>query len=130
MGGKYVILANMILIIHVAFIVFAVSVPPLVWWGAPRGWQWVRGRRLRTIHLLAVCYVAAETWFGIACPLTVWEADLRNDHRQGLAAGFIPYWLHRLFFYQLPPWMFEVAYTLFAVAVVFTYWRYPPTREP
>ncbi|MHB1587648.1 MAG: DUF2784 domain-containing protein [Acidiferrobacteraceae bacterium] len=124
------ILANMILLIHVAFILFVIGIPPLVWWGAPRGWRWVRGRRVRTVHLLAVGYVAAESWFGIACPLTVWEADLRKNHRQGLAAGFIPYWLHRLFFYRLPPWVFEVAYTSFLVAVVVTYWRYPPRREP
>ncbi|MHB1950673.1 MAG: DUF2784 domain-containing protein [Acidiferrobacteraceae bacterium] len=120
------IIANIVLIVHVAFIVFVVAVPPLVWWGAPRGWRWVRSRGLRNVHLWAIFYVVVESWLGVACPLTVWEADLRGSGAPGAAVGFIPYWLHRLFFYRLPGWVFEVLYTLFAFAVVFTYWRYPP----
>jgi len=71
-------------------------------------------------------YVAGETWFGVACPLTTWEARLRGGTPSGLKAGFIAYWVHRLLFYALPPWAFEIAYTLFGAAVVAVFWRVPP----
>ncbi|MHB8414729.1 MAG: DUF2784 domain-containing protein [Acidiferrobacteraceae bacterium] len=121
-------LANFILIIHVMFILFVATGLPLVWIGVPLGWHWVRSVWFRRIHLAAIISVMVESWVGLTCPLTTWEVRARGASAPGLATGFIPYWLHRLFFYYFPPWIFGLVYTLFALAVTFTYWRYPPRR--
>lgn len=119
-------MANAVLAVHVLFIGFVVGAVPLILIGAHR-WAWVRSPVFRVVHLAAVAYVAVETWLGRTCPLTAWEAHLRGG--SGLDGGFVAYWLHRLFFYALPAWVFEVTYTAFAVLVVALYRQIPP-RSP
>ncbi len=125
------LLADLILLIHCAFVLFVTGGLLLIWLGATAGWQWVRNFTFRATHLAAIGFVAAEATVGMACPLTVWEDALRGKSGD---SGFVARWLHRLLYYALPDWVFTCAYLSFALLVAATWWRVPPqhsrTRQP
>ena len=117
-------LADALLAVHCAIVIFITAGLPLIWIGAALNWPWVRIRWLRVLHLGAIGFVALESLAGVACPLTVWEAALR--HRQP-PEGLIQQWVERALYHDLPAWVFALAYTLFAAAVGAT-WRAVPPR--
>jgi hypothetical protein len=119
-------LANIVLVIHALLAFFIVCALPAIWVGAAFGWRWVRDRGFRFIHLLAICVVSLLSLLGIACPLTVLEDWLR--HGTVGTEGFIQRWVGRLLYYDLPAWVFTVAYVLFALLVIVT-WRWVPPRR-
>ena len=124
------LLADLILLLHFAFILFVVVGQLLISIGLWRHWQWVRNFTFRILHLLAIGYVVAEAWLGVSCPLTVWENQLRRAAgEQGYGDGFIAYWLHALIFYEAPPWVFTLIYTLFFLLVVASWIRGRPRRR-
>jgi len=87
----------------------------------------------RVAHLAAIGFVVAEAWFGVVCPLTTLEHELRNSAGQTVyEMSFIGYWLNRLMFYTAPEWVFTLVYTLFAILVVTTFAFYSPNwkRRP
>ncbi|TMH74904.1 MAG: DUF2784 domain-containing protein [Betaproteobacteria bacterium] len=116
-------LADVVLAVHVAIVIFITVALPLIWIGAALRWRWIRIGWLRALHLGAIGFVALESLAGIACPLTVWEALLR--HRQP-PQGLIQQWIERALYYDLPAWVFTLAYTAFALAVALTWWIVPP----
>jgi hypothetical protein len=79
----------------------------------------VRNFRFRVAHLAASLFVMAESLFGMACPLTEWEDFLRKAGSGG--ASFMQRWIGRLIFYDLPEWVFTLAYVLFSLAVLATF---------
>jgi hypothetical protein len=118
--------ADLILIVHFAFVLFVVGGLPAIWIGAACGWRWVRNFKFRAAHLAAITFVALETLLGMACPLTVWEDALRETLTE---TGFVARWLHRLLYYSFPDWVFTCVYVLFALVVAATWWRVPPQRS-
>ena len=119
-------LADLILAIHFAFVLFIIGGFVLIWLGAAAGWQWVRGFAFRAAHLAAILFVAAEALIGMACPLTVWEDALRGTRTD---MSFVARWLRQLLFYDLPERVFTVAYVLFALLVAATWWYVRPQRS-
>jgi hypothetical protein len=119
-------LADLILVIHFALVVFIVAGLPLIWIGAALGWQWVRNPWFRLAHLTGILFVAFEAVIGMVCPLTTWEAELRDG--QAPETGFIERYVGGLLFYDLPPWVFTFCYLGFALAVALTYYQFPPKR--
>jgi Protein of Unknown function (DUF2784) len=117
--------ADVVLVLHFAFVLFVVGGLVAIWGGAALRWQWVRDRRFRLAHLAAILFVTAEALAGIACPLTVWEDALRGTSTD---TSFIARWVHSVMFYQLPEWMFTLAYGVFAAIVALTFWFVPPRR--
>jgi polyferredoxin len=122
------VLADAILVVHFAFVLFVVLGFALILAGGALGWRWVRNRAFRYAHLAAIAFVAVEALAGIACPLTVWENALRHANPEG--PSFVGRWVRRLLYYDLPEWVFTVAYVLFAIAVAVTLWLFPPERGP
>lgn len=127
-------LADAVLAIHAGIVVFVVAGLILVVAGNLRGWRWVNAFWFRLLHLGAILVVVAESWFGIVCPLTSLENWLRlQAHAGGDAGGyagsFVEHWLQRLLYWQAPAWVFTLAYSLFGLAVVASWWRYPPRRD-
>jgi hypothetical protein len=118
------LLADVVLVVHFAFVLFVVGGFALVLVGAAAGWAWVRNRAFRYAHLAAVVFVAAEALVGVACPLTVWEHVLRTGAPEG--PSFVGRWVSRLLYYDFPPWAFTLAYVAFAIAVAVTLRRVPP----
>jgi polyferredoxin len=125
-------LADVILVLHALVVLFNLGAVPVIWVGHFRGWPFVRNFYFRLLHLLLVGVVAAESALGIMCPLTTWEDAVRSSTATGPPRrnGFIAYWLHQLLFYELPDWVFIVAYILFFLLVVFTLYRVRPQLPP
>ncbi len=121
------LLADGVLLLHAALVVFVVAGPLLVMLGAARAWFWTAQRGWRRLHLLAIAIVVVEAWLGIECPLTTLEAWLRLQAGQPLhGQGFIAHWVGRLLFYEAPAWVFTLVYSGFALLVAWTWWRWPP----
>ena len=118
--------ADVVLVIHFAFVLFVTGGLLLIWAGAAAGWRWVRNFRFRAAHLAVIVFVAGEALAGVWCPLTLWEAQLRGAPAE---KSFVAQWIHRLMYYDLPEWVFATAYVLFALAVAVTFWLAPPIRR-
>jgi hypothetical protein len=119
-------LADLILVVHFAFVLFVTGGLLLVWIGAAAGWRWVRHCGFRVTHLAAISFVAAEGLLGMMCPLTAWEDALRDAPA---TTSFIARWVHRLLFYSFPEWIFTTAYVAFALLVGATWWWVRPRRQ-
>jgi len=126
----YLLFADVVLTLHVAVVVFVVGGLVLVIAGNRFGWRWVNVLWFRLAHLASIGFVVAETWLGVICPLTTLENYLRSK-AQGTTynESFIEHWMQRLLFYDAPGWVFTVAYSLFGLAVVATWCKFPPTRR-
>jgi len=76
---------------------------------------------------LAISVVVVQSWFGILCPLTIWEMVLRKKAAGSIYEGsFISHWLNELLYYQAPPWVFAVCYTAFGALAVFSWFFVRP----
>ncbi|WP_350148680.1 DUF2784 domain-containing protein [Haliea sp.] len=125
----YSLLADIILIAHATFVAFVVISVPCIFLGWYLHWAWVRVLWVRVVHLVATCFVAAQAWAGVVCPLTTLEMSLREKGGLVVYSGsFVKYWLQRIIYWDLPAWMFVVAYSLFLLLVVCTWLLVPPAR--
>jgi hypothetical protein len=129
--GAYELLADAVLALHTLFVLFVVGGLLLILCGWWRGWVWTRNIWFRLTHLAAIAFVMLEAWAGVPCPLTTLESRLRVlTGGAGYAASFIGHWLQRVLFYEAPPWVFTLAYSLFALLVVAVFIFHPPRRYP
>ena len=129
MGLMYRIAADLVVTLHMAYVLFVVVGFVLILAGCLFRWQWIRNAWFRTIHLACIVLVAAEALLGIPCPLTVWEHSLRRLAGQTTYRGdFIANWTHELLFFDIPPWVFTLIYTAFAALVLLTFLLAPPRR--
>src|SRR5512138_3339365 len=119
-------IADAILFVHFAVVLFIVGGLFAVWIGAAAGWRWVRNPWFRYLHLAGIAFVAAEALLGIACPLTVWEDLARGGLRP---QSFVGRWLRSVLFYEAPEWTFTVAYVAWALATLATLRLVPPRRR-
>ena len=123
----YVWIADLILVVHVLVAAFIVLGLALILVGKVAGWSWVRNPRFRWVHLVAIAVVVLQSWLGEVCPLTTWEMALRTRGGDATYGGsFIAHWLGEILFYQAPPWLFVVAYTLFGGLVVLAWFWVRP----
>ena len=123
----YQLLADVVLALHVAIVVFVVGGLVFIIVGNLCAWHWVNVLWFRLAHLAAIAIVVAEAWFGAVCPLTSLEMWLRAKARATTYAGtFIEHWLQRILYYEAPAWVFTLGYTIFALIVVATWWYFPP----
>jgi hypothetical protein len=122
--------ADLLLLLHFAFVIFVVSSLPLILVGGRMGWTWVRNRLFRQLHLAAIAVVVLQSWLGRICPLTAWEMALREQAGDATYTGaFVAHWLSALLYYRAPAWVFALIYTLFGLLVVFAWFRVPPGRR-
>ena len=126
----YQTLADAVLALHVAVVVFVVGGLILIIAGNLRGWRWVNGFGFRIAHLVTIAIVVAEVWLGAVCPLTTVEMWLRTQARASTYAGsFIEHWLQSMLYYEAPSWVFTLGYSLFGLIVAVVWWHFPPKRK-
>jgi hypothetical protein len=124
---RYRMLADLIVIVHAAYVGFVVIGFVLILAGVAAGWEWVRNFWFRAAHLAAIGLVCAESALGIICPLTGLENSYREiGGERGYAGDFIAHWASRIIFYDAPPWMFAVGYFGFGAIVIVTFLLAPP----
>lgn len=123
----YQLLADAVLVLHFAVVLFVVGGLLLIVAGNLLAWRWVNSLWLRVGHLAAIGVVVAESWLGIVCPLTAAEVWLRIQAGSTFyRESFIEHWVQRLLFYEAPAWVFTAVYTLFGLLVVAAWWCFPP----
>jgi hypothetical protein len=119
-------LADLVLLVHAAFVLFVVGGLAATWIGIALERPFARDPWFRGMHLAAIAFVVAETLLGYACPLTIWEDALRGASEQ---RGFVARIVHAWLFWDWAPWVFEAIYAAFAALVALTWWRWPPRRR-
>ncbi len=119
------LLADAIVLLHLAYVGFVVLGYAAVPLGAALGWRWVRRRAWRRLHLAAIALVALEGLVGVMCPLTWLEAALRGGSAPGSFVGRL---VHAVLFYDLPTGFFTLAYVALALAAWALYRLVPPER--
>lgn len=123
-------LADFILLLHLAIVLFNTLGLVLVWIGGALQWRWVRNRPLRLAQLLLMGYIALQSVAGQICPLTLLEDALRGTRDE---RGFIARWAAELLYWNAPPWVFVVGYVAWFALMVATWaWVRPlgPIKPP
>ena len=122
-------LADLVAVVHFAYVAFVVLGWVAILVGLARRWGWVRNFWFRMIHLLLIAVVVAEALGGVVCPLTTWERELRVlAGQQGQPGSFVGRLVSAVLFYDLPEWVFRVLHCLFGAAVLLTLILAPPRR--
>jgi hypothetical protein len=126
----YGFLADLVVAAHVAYVAYIVVGLVAILVGAALGWHWIRNPWFRWTHLLAIGLVALEAIWGINCPLTVWEGNLRVLAGQEASEGtFVGRLLDAVIFYQAPVWILNTVHVGFALLVLATLILVPPRRQ-
>ena len=125
----YRLAADLVVIAHFGYVAFVVLGQLAILVGALCRWAWIRNPWFRWLHLAAIAIVVAEALVGIVCPLTTWEGWLRAQAGEATYGGdFLGHWAHELLFYDGPPWVFTLAYSIFGLLVLTTLVLAPPRR--
>jgi len=77
-AAVYLVLADSLLVLHVAFVAYVVLGLLMIYLGHFLSWSWVRNLWFRVTHLIAIGIVVVQSWLGVICPLTTWEMALRS----------------------------------------------------
>jgi len=120
--------ADLIVSIHFGYVIFVVGGLFVIILGGILRWRFIKNFWLRVIHLAMILLVVFEALFGISCPLTDWEYELRIAAGQQNVASesFIARLIHLLIFYDFPQIVFTVAYCVFGTAVLLSWLLIPP----
>ena len=122
-------LADALLALHLAVVLFNLVMPPAIGLGAWRDWRWVRRRWLRLLHLGSMAVVALQAALGDLCFLTVWEHDLRvHAGQSGFSESFIETLLADWLYVDAPMAVLIPIYLGWAALSVALWWIVPPTR--
>jgi len=124
----YSLIADLIVSIHFVYVMVVVGGLFVIVPGGVLRWSFVRNFWFRAIHLAMILIVVFETFFGISCPLTDWEYELRvaAGQQNAAAESFVARLIQQLIFYDFPPIVFTIAYCLFGIAVLASWWLIPP----
>jgi hypothetical protein len=128
MKAFYGLFADVLVVIHFLYVLFAVGGQLFILLGAMGKWNAIRSALFRISHLVAVGLVAVEAATGIDCPLTVWEYDLRRLTGQAVEEhlSFIARLVRPIIFYDFPHWVFTLMHLAFGLLVILTFILIPP----
>ncbi|HVL15815.1 MAG TPA: DUF2784 domain-containing protein [Gemmata sp.] len=121
--------ADLLVGIHVAYVAYVIFGQLAITVAAPMKWQWARNPWFRFTHLLAIAVVAFEAIRGLQCPLTVWEAQLRELAGQSFdgSASFMGQLLHDVLFVEnVPQLVLDTGYVATMILVLQGLIMYPP----
>ena len=123
----YRLLADVVVVVHFAYVAFVVVGLVLILVGVALRWRWVRNFWFRALHFLAIAVVAFESLGGIVCPLTTWEYQLRlKAGDAGVPGSFVGRFVQQMLFFEASESVFTACYCAFAAAVLLTLVLAPP----
>lgn len=123
----YVLLADLVALVHAAYVAFVVIGFALIIAGLVMRREWARAFWFRAAHLVAIAFVYMEAVMGVVCPLTTLESRLRAfGGGAGYSRDFVGYWVDRFIFYDFPTWVFMFAYVALGLVVVALFVFAPP----
>ena len=125
------LLADALVVFHVAYVLFVIVGFVLVWVGVLFRWDWVRRPGFRITHLVCTLIVPIEALIGMVCPFTEWEASLRRAAGQQTEdISFMGRLARDVLYYQAPEWVFTVCYVVFGLLALATFFLVPIRRAP
>jgi hypothetical protein len=123
-------LLDILVTLHLAFVLFVLIGQLLIVVGWACGWSWVRNFWFRAVHLLCIAVVAAEGMGKVTCPITIWENRVRYDsepaveHPEGRSA--IARRSHELLYQPGDAKWYRLGHIAFGVLVLLTFVLVPP----
>jgi hypothetical protein len=126
----YSLVALLVLLVHVAVILFNLFGLIAIPLGAWRGWRFVRVFWWRALHLAILGLVAVQAVLDQVCFLTAWQRAL--EHAAGETASgapFIARIVNRLIYWPLPLWVFAVGYVVVCLYALVLWTLVPPRRR-
>jgi len=126
----YALLADMVVVFHFLYVLFAVGGEAIILVGALSRRTFVRNVPFRVSHLVSVVIVMFEAVIGMICPITELEYSLRRLAGQRVEEDitFVGRLIRLLVYYDFPHWVFMVLYAGFGIVVTLTYILLPPQR--
>ena len=118
--------ADLVLIFHFGIVIFITSLFAIIPVGYKFKWNWPRNRKLRSIHLFLIFLVTTETVFGLTCPLTLIEHNLRGIY---ISNSFVNRWVQNLLYWNFPKEFFLISYILCLMWTIFMWKRFPPSNK-
>jgi hypothetical protein len=119
----YAVLADLLVVLHLLFILFVVL----------GGFLAMRWHRLAWAHLPAVAWAVAVEWAGWLCPLTPWEVRLRSlAGETGYHGDFVAQYLLPLLYPQAMTRTTQILLGVLALAVnaaIYGSWWYLHRRR-
>jgi hypothetical protein len=119
----YAVLADLLVVLHLLFILFVVL----------GGFLAMRWHRLAWAHLPAVAWAVAVEWAGWLCPLTPWEVRLRSlAGETGYHGDFVAQYLLPLLYPQAMTRTTQILLGVLALAVnaaIYGSWWYLRRRR-
>jgi hypothetical protein len=113
------VLANVVVVLHLAFFLFVVGGFAAILIGLARRWPWIYNPWFRAPHILAVMVVLAEDVFHFACPLNTMESALRPNPANADSSSGISHVLDFLLRHTIPGRVLDAMYwTLGAVLLI------------
>ncbi|MGO8916982.1 MAG: DUF2784 domain-containing protein [Stellaceae bacterium] len=129
-ADQYRLLAETVLAVHVAIILFNVFGLVAIPLGGWRGWGFVRVFWWRALHVAILALVALQALLQQVCFLTLWQGALLREAGQAASdAPLVARVVQRLIFWPLPLWVFAVLYVAVCLYVLLL-WRLVPPRLP
>ncbi len=123
--------ADIVVSVHLLYLLFTVGGEALVLIGGILKWYWIRNLPFRIVHLVAVVLVSFEAVIGMLCPLTELEYILRRAAGQHVEEeiSLVGRIIRSILFYDFPAWFFTGLYVGFGILVVLTLFIFPPARK-
>jgi len=119
--------ATLILLVHLAIVVFNVFGLVVIPFGKWLDWAFVRGFWWRFAHVLTLAVVALQAVLGRACFLTIWETALRASADPAEPVPMIATWVNGVLYWPLPLWLFAAGYVAVLLYALLL-WRWVPPR--
>lgn len=126
MAAGTMLIADFVLSLHALVVLFNVGGLMMIVIGGPLGWAWVRQRGWRIAHVWLMGFVTIEALFGMTCPLTMLEDWLRGVATE---QSFVQRWASALIYWNAPLWVFALLYAVFLLAVIATWFVWPPVAS-
>ena len=119
-------IADAFLLVHFSLAVFITLGFFIIPIGYKLGWNWIKNRNLRLLHLSLMSFITVETIVGLTCPLTVLENMFRDvDY----SSPFMSYWVTQILYWDLPSQVFVTLYWI-CLGWVLILWKVcPPIQK-